>query len=207
MKRFFLVMAAAVGLASAQNAILNGVANQSATVTFEVHLPVALCTAAATSTLLWNIPPSGATAATASGCSGTNVNDAAGAFANSGTPSLQYSFLLPQTLTGTGDVYITYNTTTASGTFTVALDAVCTATSSSATDNPSWTAGNFFAPGSATASATINQLGTVSAAGLSWPSGCSAGTRLHLRLIRTDTAGTATSVNLFEVTIVGLRTI
>jgi hypothetical protein len=195
------------GLAAGQNLIVNGVANQSATVTWEIHIPIALCTAPSTATLGWNTPPSGATAATAGGCSGTNVNDAAGVFANSGTPSLQFSVILPQTLTGVADVYVTYSTSTASGTFTPALDAVCTATNSTATDDPSWTANNFFAPGSTTASSTINRVGTASSTGLSWPSGCTAGNRLHLRLIRTDTSGTATNVNLFEVTIVGRRTL
>lgn len=185
----------------------NAGGTNSITAASEVHIPLALCTGASTSTLAWNTPPSGATAATAAGCIGTNTNDAYAAFANTGTPSLQYSLTLPQTLTGTADVYLTYSTATVSGTFTPALDAVCTATNGSATNDPAWTANNFFHPGSTTAPGTANELATLSATGISWPSDCTAGNRLHLRLIRTDTSGTATSVNVAEVVVVLRRTL
>jgi hypothetical protein len=201
--RVGVVAMAVAACLQAQTASINGVGNQALLVTWELHLPLALCNS--TSTLMWGAPPSG-TAATAGGCTGSNVDDGAGVFANTGNPSLQFNVNLPQTLTGTADVYVAYSTSTASGTFTMALDAVCTATNSTATDDPSFSANNFFAPGSATASGTASQVGTVSATGISWPAGCTAGMRAHFRLIRTDTTGTATSLNVYEVVIVGRRT-
>lgn len=177
------------------------------TASTQIDLPLAACTGASAATLTWDIPPSAATAATATGCSGTNVNQGYAAFANSGTPSLQYSFRLPQGLTGTADVYVTYLTSTVSGTWTPNLDMVCVATGGSATNDPSWTAANFFAPGSQTAPGTASELQTTSTTGISLPSGCSAGAIAHLRLKRTDTTGTATSVSIADVSIVLRRTL
>ncbi|MDQ6759687.1 MAG: hypothetical protein M3Z32_07470, partial [Acidobacteriota bacterium] len=171
----------------------------------ELHLVMAQCTGAAASTLGWNAPPSGA-AATAGGCSGTNTNDAYAVFANSGTPSLQLSLTLPRTLTGLADVYINYLTDTASGVWTPALDVVCTSTAAAATNDPTYTAGNFFAPGATTAPGTANFLAMVSASGLTWPAGCTGGNRAHFRLIRTDT-GTAVNVNVAEVVVIARRTL
>jgi len=188
-------------------AVRAAIGGAGGTTTSEFHLRVGQCTGSTTASLTWDIPPSGATAATAGGCTGTNVNQSWGVFANSGTPSLQSSFNLPQTLTGLADVYVTYSTATSSGTFTPALDVVCTPVNGSATDDPSWSANNFFAPGSQTSSGTANQLGTASATGISWPVACTAGTRAHFRLIRTDTTGTATNANIYEVTIIARRTL
>jgi hypothetical protein len=168
----------------------------------EWHSPLAYCSGPSTATLIWNTPPPAATAAAASGCAGTNVNDAFSAFATTGTPSLQTSFSLPQTLTGNADVYITYLTSTAGGTFTPALDLVCTPANSAATDDPGFTANNFFAPGAVIAPSSANTFATTSVQGLTWPTGCTAGSRAHLRLIRTDTSGTAASVNIAEVIVV-----
>lgn len=184
----------------------NAGGNTSLTGSFEIHLPVAYCTGASTSALVWDIPPSGATAATAGGCSGTNVNDGYGIYANSGTPSLQYNLTLPQTLTGTADVYLNYLTATTNGTFTPALDVVCTATAGTVTNDPTFTANNFFNPGSTTAPATASRVQTVSTTGLTWPTNCTSGNRAHFRLIRTDTSGTATNVSFLEVVVVGRRT-
>lgn len=172
---------------------------------YEIHLGMGQCTGAAASTLRWNIPPSG-TAATAGGCSGTNTNDAYAVFANSGTPSLQFSLTLPRTLTGLADVYINYLTATASGAWTPALDVVCTNTAGSAANDPAYTANNFFAPGQTTAPSTANLLTTVSASSLAWPTGCTGGNRAHFRLIRTDT-GTAVNVNVAEVIVIARRTL
>ena len=172
------------------------------TATSEWHSPLAYCSGPSTALLVWNTPPSAATPGAASGCAGTNVNDAFAAFANTGTPSLQTSFLLPQTLTGNADVYINYLTSTAGGTFTPALDVACTPANAAATDDPALIANNFFAPGPVIAPASANTLGTTSVQGLSWPTGCTAGSRAHLRLIRTDTGGTAATVNVAEVIVV-----
>ena len=174
------------------------------TASTQIDLPLASC-AGSTSTLLWDAPASGA--ATAAGCGGTNVFQGYAAFANSGTPSLQYSFRLPQGLTGTADVYVTYLSATASGTWTPNLDMVCVATGGSATNDPTFTAGNFFAPGSQTAPGTANEVQTASTTGISLPGGCSAGAIAHLQLKRTDTAGTAASVSIADVSIVLRRTL
>jgi hypothetical protein len=168
----------------------------------EWHSPLAYCSGPSTATLIWNTPPAAATAAAAAGCAGTNVNDAYAAFAGSGTPSLQTSFSLPLTLTGNADVYITYLTASAGGTFTPALDVACTPANAAATDDPVFIANNFFAPGATIAPSSANTLGTASAQGLSWPAGCAAGSRAHFRLIRTDTSGTAANVAIAEVIVV-----
>lgn len=168
----------------------------------EWHSVPAFCSGAPTPVLVWNTPPSAAAAATAGGCSGTNVNEAYAVFANAGTPSLQTSFALPQTLTGKADVYLHYLSPTASGTFTPALDVACTVTSGAGSEDPAFSANNFFAPGTAIAPSTANTLGVVSATALNWPSACTAGSRAHLRLIRTDTSGSAQNVSVAEVVIV-----
>jgi hypothetical protein len=174
---------------------------------FELHLPLGICTPGSSSTLLWSLPPNGVSAATAGGCNGTNVNDAFAVFPNSGGSSLQFSVILPQTLTGTAGVYLSYLTGTASGTFTPAVDVVCTPTVGTAANDPPFIANNFFAPGSTTAPASANALQTISAGGLVWPSGCTAGQRAHFRLIRTDTGGSAQSVGITEVVVVGMRSL
>jgi len=177
------------------------------TATAEWHSSLAYCSAVATSTLTWNVPPAAATAATADGCAGTNVADAYAAFTTTGTPSLQTSFLLPKTLTGKADVTLTYLTPTAGGTFTPALDVVCTAVDGSVANDPVFIGNNFFAPGPTVAPSTASQIASVSATGISWPSGCNAGTRAHLRLIRTDTTGSAAKLDVAEIVIVLRRTL
>jgi hypothetical protein len=137
----------------------------------EWHSPLAYCSGPSVATLIWNTPPPSATTAAAGGCAGSNVNDAYAAFANAGTPSLQISFALPRTLTGNADVYVTYLTPTPGGTFTPALDVVCTPPNAAATDDPVFTANNFFAPGATIAPASANTFETTSAQGLSWPAG------------------------------------
>lgn len=168
----------------------------------EWHAALALCASSTGSVLIWNVPPPGITPATAAGCSGTNVNDPYAGFANAGTPSVQTSFTLPRTLTGTADVYVTYQEPVAGSTFTPALDVVCTPANGSSANDPTFIANNFFAPGSVTTPAVTGALGTVSALGLAWPAGCTGGSRAHLRLIRTDTTGTAAAVNVAEVVVV-----
>jgi hypothetical protein len=168
----------------------------------EIELRAARCSGTSTAQLLGDTPPAGATAATAGGCSGTNVNDAYAVFSNSGTPSLQFSITLPPDIATTASVYVNYLTGTASGTWTPALDLTCVATGGSATNDPAWTANNFFAPGSTTAPSTASALATVSATGLILPVGCTAGNRAHLRLIRKDTTGTAVNIQVAEVIVV-----
>lgn len=175
------------------------------TVTSEWHSSLAYCSGPSAATLVWNTPPQSMTPAVAGGCNGGNVNDALATFSSTGTPSLQTSFVLPQTLVGIADVYITYLASNGGGTFTPALDVVCTSGNSS--DDPIFVANDFFAPGPVIAPATANTLGTLSARGLSWPAGCSAGSRAHLRLIRTDTTGTAASISVAEVTMMLRRTL
>ncbi len=167
----------------------------------EWHSMPAFCSGASTATLVWNTPPAAATPATAGGCQGSNVNEAGAVFANTGTPSLQTSFALPQALTGNADVYIHYLSGTASGTFALAMDLVC---SQSGVDNedPAFSANNFFAPGPSIAPPSAGTLGVISATGLRWPTGCTGGSRAHLRLIRTDSGGTAQSISVPEVVIV-----
>ena len=173
--------------------------------TAEWHAPLAACGTGAT--VLWSNPPSGATAATADGCTGTNANEAYAAFANTGTPSLQTSLVLPRTLTGRADVYLTYLSPTASGTFSVAMDASCTPADGSSTNDPIFAANSFFSASGVAAPATANQLGTVTATGLAWPAGCVGGSRVHFRLMRTDTTGTAAKIDLSEVVVVMRRTL
>ena len=186
---------------------LGNIAATTLSGSFEVHLPLGYCSGVSTAALAWDTPPTGITAATAGGCSGTNVNDAYGVFANAGTPSLQWSLTLPQTLTtDKATVYLNYLTATASGTFTPALDLVCTPSNGTTTNDPTFTANNFFSPGSQTAPGTANWLQTVSQSALTWPANCTGGNRAHFRLIRTDTSGTATNVNFVEVVVVGRRT-
>ncbi len=175
--------------------------------TAEWHAPLAFCTSATAAALAWNAPPTGQTAATADGCSGTGVNDAYAAFTTTGAPSLQTSFVLPRTLTGTADVYLTYLSPTAGGSFTPALDLTCTAVDGTVLNDGAFSGGNFFNPGVVLAPGTPNLLATVGATSLSWPSGCTAGSRAHLRLIRTDTAGSATKVDIAEVVLVMRRTL
>lgn len=174
--------------------------------TFDAFLPMGSCPASATPALAWDAPVSGNEAA-AAGCSGTNINQAYASFSNSGTPALLRSFTLPPSFTTTNgaDVYVTYLSATPSGTFTLAIDAVCTSANGTATNDPAFTANNFFAPGSQTAASTANQVQTISATGVAWPTGCAANSLAHLRLIRTDTTGTATSVLVTGVTLVARR--
>lgn len=174
--------------------------------TFDVSFPMGSCPASATPALAWDAPASGNEAA-AAGCSGNNVNQAYASFASSNTPAILNHFVLPPSFVTTNgaDVYVQYLTSMARGTFTLALDAVCTATSGTSTNDPAWSANNFFAPGSQTAPSTANGVQTISMTGISWPTGCTAESLLHLRLIRTDTSGTATSVNVVGLTIVGRR--
>jgi len=195
------------GLVTGQSSVAITGAGSTIT-TFDALLPMGGCPASGTPALAWDAPASGNEAA-AAGCSGTNVNQAYASFANSGTPALLKTIDLPPQFVSTNgaDVYVKYLTATASGTFTLALDVSCTATTGTATNDPSWTANNFFAPGSQTAPATANQVQTISTTGISWPSGCAAGSLAHLRLIRTDTTGTASSVLVTSVTVVGRRTL
>ncbi len=198
------------GGVSGPPAIVTGVGAGGSTVltgTSEWHSALAVCSGASTATVVWNQPPGSAAAATADGCSGSNVNDGYAAFASTGTPSVQASFMLPRTLTGRADVYITYLTPTSAGTFTMALDAVCTPPDSSALNDPVIVGGNFYVSGTVTGPATASQLATLSGTSLSWPSGCAAGNRVHLRLMRTDTTGTASKVDVAEVVIVLRRTL
>lgn len=191
-------------------AAITGVGAGGATVltgTSEWHGILAYCSGPATATLLWGVPPAGLAAATADGCSGTGTDEAYAAFTTTGTPSLQTSFMLPRTLTGKADVYLTYLSPTAGGTFTPALDVACTPADSTSLNDASFTAGNFFAPGAVIAPSSANTLATTSTTAVNWPSGCGAGTRAHLRLIRTDTAGTAAKVDVAEVVIVMRRTL
>ena len=173
--------------------------------TSEWHAPLAACSGGAT--VLWNNPPSGVTAATGDGCTGTNANEGYAAFANTGNPSLQTSFVLPRTLTGRADVYVTYLSPTASGTFSVAMDASCTSADGSSTNDPIFVSSSFFSAGNVTAPATANQLGTITGTGILWPTGCVGGSRVHFRLIRTDTTGTAAKIDLSEVVVVMRRTL
>lgn len=179
--------------------------NNTITGTWEADIPFAVCTGTSTSVLLWDVLPSG-TSATAAGCGGTNVNQGNAAFANAGTPALQLSFRLPQTLTGTADVYLTYQSAATASSFTPVVDAICNATNGSVTDDPAFSAGNFFAPGAQSTPGTTLFVQTVSATGISWPVSCTAGTMLHLRAKRTDAAGAAT-VNFITVHIVGRKTL
>ena len=172
---------------------------------WEIDIPFAFCSGVGTAQLGMDPPPSGA-AMTAGGCTGTNVDQATAVAANSGTPALQYSFRLPQTLAGTADVYLTYYSAATSSTFTPVVDAICNPTNGSATNDPAFSAGNFFAPGSQTTPSTTLLVQTVSTTGISWPASCTAGTMLHLRPKRTDTAGAAT-VNFVTLHIVGSRAI
>jgi hypothetical protein len=176
--------------------------------TFDAILPMGSCPASATPALAWDAPASG-NQATPAGCSGSNVNEASASFSNSGTPALLKTVKLPPSFVTTNgaDIYVDYSSATASGSFQLALDVVCTATNGSATDDPAFTANNFFAPGSETTPGTANEVQTLSVTGITWPSGCAAGARAHFRLIRTDTGGTATSVQVLSVTVVGRRTL
>jgi hypothetical protein len=177
------------------------------TATTEWHGPLAFCSGPSNAALAWNPPPAGSTTATADGCAGTNVSDGFAAFTVGGSPSVQTSFVLPTTLTGKADVFLTYLSPTAGGTFTPALDAVCTPADGSTGDDPVFAANSFFAPGAVAAPLTANMLATVSQTGLTWPASCAAGSRAHLRLSRTDTNGSAAKVDVAEVVVVMRRTL
>jgi hypothetical protein len=150
-------------------------------------------------------PPSGA-AMTAGGCTGTNVDQGFAIAANSGTPALQYSFRLPQNLTGAADVYLSYSSASTAASFTPVVDAICNNTNGSATNDPVFSAGNFFAPGAQTTPGSANFVQTVSSTGVAWPASCVAGSMLHLRPKRTDSAG-ATNINFYTLHIIGRKTI
>lgn len=173
----------------------------------ELQLPLVVCAGSSHPVLTWSVPPAPATAATAGGCTGINVADGYASFASSGTPSLQYSVTLPQTLTGPADVYLNFSSPTAGGTFTPALDVTCEATDGSAAGDAPWTPNDFFAPGALTTPQGAQRTTTGAVTGLTWPTGCVAGSRAHFRLIRTDTTGTAGTVNVSEVVVVFRRTL
>ncbi len=176
--------------------------------TFDAFFPMGSCPASATPALAWDAPVSG-TGAIAAGCSGTNINQAYAGFANSGTPALLRTFTLPPSFVATNgaDIYISYLTQTGGGTFTLALDMVCTASNGTATNDPTWTPNNFLVTGSQTAPGTPNQVQMISITGVPWPTGCTANSLAHMRLIRTDTTGSAASVLVTGVTLVGRRTL
>lgn len=171
------------------------------TATTEWHSPLASCAGATSPVLDWDTPPSGAGPAVAGGCGGSGLNDAYASFAATGTPSLQSSFILPKNLTGKADVSLYYVTSTAGGTFTPTLDVVCTPVDGSASNDGTFTAGTFLAPGAIVSPLLTGSLSVVAATGLTWPSSCLGGTRAHLRLMRTDTGGTANAMNITEVVI------
>ena len=177
--------------------------DRSTTFASEMVLPLAGCMGPALPALKWDTPPTGVAAAIAAGCDGSNIGQGYGAFPNAGTPAIEYSdWILPQGLTGTADVSVAYWTATANGTFNLALDLTCTPLDGSAGNDPAWTAGNFFSPGVQTAPAVSGAPSTVVVTGLAWPAGCLAGAEGHLRLIRNDTDGTASVVNVKAVRIV-----
>ena len=181
--------------------------DRSTTQVSELNLPLAGCAAPSTPALKWDTPPASAAAALPAGCDGTNVGQAYAAFPNSGTPALEYSgWTLPQSLSGTADVAVSYWTPTANGTFTLQLDLTCSPLDGTGSNDPAWTAGDFFQPGSQTAPAVAAAPAAATVVGLSWPASCTAGAETHLRLMRTDTDGTATVVNVKSVRIVFRRT-
>lgn len=175
----------------------------SNTVQWEIDLPFAQCTGVGTAQISWDPPPSGA-AMTPSGCNGTNQDQGLAVAINSGTPALQYSFRLPQNLTGAADIYLTYASVSASAAFTVVVDAICNQTNGTVTNDPAFSAGNFFAPGAQTTPGTLAFVQTISSTGIAWPASCVAGAMLHLRAKRTDTS-TATAVNFFTLHIIGRK--
>ncbi len=176
--------------------------------TFDAFFPMGSCPASGTPVLAWDAPASG-TGAVAAGCSGSNVNQAYASFANSGSPAILRSFILPPNFTTTNgaDVYVSYLSGTASGTFALAMDVSCTPSNGTATNDPAFTANNFFAPVQQTAPGTANEVQMLSATGIAWPTGCAANSLAHMRLIRTDTTGTANSVQVIGVTLIGRRTL
>ena len=176
------------------------------TASAEWHGPLAVCTNSGAA-VIWDTPPSGIAGPSAGGCDGATLNQGYAAFPAGATTSLQTSFMLPRTLTGTADVSVYYTLPAAAGTFTPELDVFCTPADGSAVDDGSFILGSFLAAGSQTGPALAGAIGAVSASGIAWPSSCVAGSRAHLRLARIDTNGTASSLNILEVVISLRRTL
>lgn len=170
---------------------------------WEVDIPFASCGGVGAPQIQMDPPPSGAVM-TPGGCTGTNVNQGFAVAANTGTPALQYSFRLPQSLTGAADVYLSYSSSSTASSFTPVVDVICNNTNGSATNDPAFSAGNFFAPGGQTTPGTANDVQTVSATGVAWPGSCGAGTMAHFRPKRTDTSG-ATNINFYTLHIIGRK--
>jgi hypothetical protein len=140
----------------------------------------------------------GATAPTATCVIGTNVRKGVMNFSAAGTNTLQIHFPLPADFTGTADLRLFWYSPSTTGSVTWVVEAVCTATSGS-TDDPAFS--SFWAPSASAPAGTTNQVVTVTAAAVSWPGSCTAGTLAHLNFKRTDTTGAAVAnLDSFEIT-------
>jgi hypothetical protein len=134
---------------------------------------------------IWDLPTGNP--ATPMCVSGSNVQKGVLNFTNGS--SAQVSFLLPPTLTGTADLKLVWSSAQTSATGTWALTAACTPATGAAADDPPYVP--FWAPAQDTSSGTARGLKVTSQTSVAYPSGCSAGTYMHLRLAWT--AGSATS--------------
>jgi hypothetical protein len=140
----------------------------------------------------------GATAPTATCVTGTNIRKGVMNFSAAGTNTLQIHFPLPADFTGTSDLRLFWYSPSTTGAVTWVVEAVCTATSGS-TDDPAFS--SFWAPSASSPAGTANQIVTVTAATISWPGSCTAGTLAHLNFKRTDTTGAAAAnLDSFEIT-------
>jgi hypothetical protein len=150
------------------------------------EFPFAGCDAG-TAKLIWDTGASGG--ATATGCSGTNVNQAQANF--TATQFLEISFYLPVGVVNMSAVFIA-SSASSSSTGTIALTAACTAVDGTATDDPAYA--TFWAPAQFTTPGTVNRSFSVTGGGIALPSSCTGGNKwMHLKM--TYTAGTATSIN------------
>lgn len=164
----------------------------------EYEFTAAYCNNATPSTG-WDLFTSGA--ASAACITGTNQQEGVLNYANSGTPDARVTFTIPQNLvtSSTTDLYLFWKTATVSGTATFNVDAICVA--NNATDDPAFSAANYWNPAAFTASASANFLNISSATGISLPASCTAGTLAHLRIKRTDTVGTAVTASVIKLRI------
>jgi hypothetical protein len=118
------------------------------------------------------------------------------------TLASQFHYKLPDDLaTSTAwDVRTFWTTGTASGTAILTIDYACTA--AGATDDPAWTTA--WLSQSLAASATVNAININTVSALTTT--CTAGQMIHFRVRRTDTAGTATNMDVYGVELTYRRT-
>jgi hypothetical protein len=171
-----------------------GVTGPTGPTNYVKNLPMAGCYNS-TAGPVWDLPTS--SAATPACVTGTSVQKGVLNFTTG--QSAQISFLLPPTLSGGSgaDLKLVWSSAQTSATFTWTLTAACTTGDGAATDDPAYAA--FWPPAGVVtdnSSGTANGLKVTSQASVAYPSGCTAGTYMHLKL--TLASGASTSANGFN---------